>query len=128
MNKLWFWLKNYKKLSKIKIEYSLITMSGKEITSVKEKIKPIKPFIVNYDSCDYGDYCRNIENDKEYKKIFDKRAEELLNDSQKQERKHLKNGWLDSGSYIVKCVWDIFFEFEKATYEEVEQNLKSLEK
>ena len=121
MGKFWFWLTNTsQKLTNIRVTYSLITTSGEEILEIGEKVKPIKTLVVKYKK--FGDYWRYediLKKDKDYLKIFDKRAEEILNDSQKKERKHLKNGWLDSGNYIVKCVWEIYLDFEDVTFEEV---------
>lgn len=119
--KKFFWelVTNYKKLMNIEVEYKLITISGKEILTIKENMKPIKPFIVNYNDWKYWDYVKEIK--KDYIAIFDKRAEEILDEYKNKERKKIKQGWLDSGNYIVKCVWNIYPGYEYVAYEEVKE-------
>ncbi len=108
----------FKKLEKIEIEFNLITKSGNKIYTIEKEIKPLKDMVIRWSDFSWWDYHRQIENDKEYKKLFDDIARDLLNKFQKKERKNIRNGWLESGDYIVKCSWDFSTEFDFAEYDE----------
>lgn len=118
------WLKyifsKAKKVKSIEVYYSLITQSGNEILTISEDLKPEKEIIR-----DYGDFSvlskEDIKKIKEITDKFDKRARELLNKFQEKERKKIKQGWMDSGNYIIKCVWDLSIETEWLDFKEFKE-------
>jgi hypothetical protein len=116
------WLKflgsSYKKVNSIQVEYSLITKSGNEIFNLNEEYIPEKK-IIEEDN-DFGWGIRKIITDK-FKEKFNKRAKELLSLYQKKEIKELKKGVLESGDYIVKCVWYIDIDYKSLTYKEFKE-------
>lgn len=123
----WFkWLiGNYKKVSLLKVDYELITQSGKCILTIREDYNPNKNIIGQFG--DFGEFrfIRKLEKDKDLVLKFDKRAEELLNFYQKEKRTKLRFGFIDGGDYIVKCIWDLWIDTEWLTYKEYRDYLKT---
>ena len=112
---------NYKKVSLLKVNYSLITMSGKTILELRETYKPEKDYCGDFGDWDQFEFIRKLEEDKDLKKKFDERTYELLDEYQKKIRNKINFGCLDGGDYIVKCVWDLFIETEYLTWEEAKE-------
>lgn len=115
------WLKyffgNEKKLTKIRVNYSLITKSGKEMFDIPHDIIPKNTIIRNYKTFSW-----DWDNDMSklcYKEIS-KIAGKILNTFQKKQRnKLIKNKCiLDGGDYIVGCTWDVSARTEDISYKE----------
>jgi len=119
---------NYKKVSLLKVDYSLITMSGKTILELRETYKPEKDYCGNFGDWGQFEFIRSLEKDKDLKKKFDKRTYELLDSYQQKQRNHIAFGCLDGGNYIIKCVWDLFIETEYLTWEEAKNFVDSVVK
>jgi hypothetical protein len=120
------WLKfifsNWKKITKINVEYSLITKSGNEILDAREVIIPEKLIIGNYGEYDWKNWEKDIL--KIYEKDIQIKAENLLNNLQEKQRRKINQGILDGGDYIVKCEWDIFKESDWISYKEYKKWIK----
>lgn len=114
------WLKyvfsSLKKIINIEVKYDLITQSGNTIHTIYEDFKPKEWIIKEYSDFDWRIWHKVVKDN--YGEIFDEKAKQILNNFQEQERKKLKNGWLDSGEYIVKCIWNTQVEKEWIDYEE----------
>jgi len=108
-----------KKVTEVRVDYSLTTKSGVEILEMREILKLNKPLIRNYEEFSWNLWQEEVI--KNYGKIINKRAEEILNEYQKKERKRLKRIVLDCGEYIVKCSWSIWIDREKITYKEYQE-------
>ena len=96
------------KITRVEIEYSLITKSGNTIYAINKEIIPKE--LIAFKCSDYDWVKKEKEVIKRYKKVFDNKARQLLNKFQINEKKKIKRGWINSGDYIVKCVWDISVE------------------
>jgi hypothetical protein len=122
------WIKyafsDWNKLVLLKVDYDLITTSGKSILQLRENYTPKEMDIKNnlIGECDrYGymwDWIKLLGKDKVVYDYLNKRANELLTKYQKDFRNQLRYGVLDGGNYIVKCVWNLWIDTEPLSYDE----------
>lgn len=117
-----YWFSSLKKIVGIEVSYSLITKSGNEIYSIEEDFIPEELIIKKVNEWDWRTW-DNLVKEKWGEKFNDK-ARQLLINFQKKERKKIKYGWIDSGDYVVKCVWDISVEREWLDYKEFKDYIR----
>lgn len=110
---------NWKKLTKLEIDFHLITKNGNKICSKTHTVKRLKPMIINYSELNYFEYINHINQiNKECKNNLSKLGNAILSEYQKKKRHTFNSGVLDSGDYIVKCSWELSPTFKRISYEE----------
>lgn len=116
MSRLGYWFSEIRKIKKIYVTYSLITKSGYDILTLNKEITPKKLLMTEYYGFGYN--CWNKVIEKNYKNKFIKDTKELLLKYQKKKLNKVGNGYLESGDYIVKGVYDVEIVSEKISFEE----------
>lgn len=123
MSYLKYLFSDWGKLDKIRVYYSIVTESGNEILEIKETIKPNCLIMAKRGA--YGLYFSdNISKLKEFKPFLEQmknRADTLLTEYRKKQKKELKNGFLISGNYIAKVTYYYYCDSDYITYEEFKQ-------
>lgn len=127
MNWIEFVLSSIKRVRKVRVTYSLITNAGNEIINIDEEYPLDTPVI--FECEEFFSSHKKIKEriSEEQKPIFDKRALELLKAHTSFKLVNIKNGYLYSGNYIVKCDWGIYFDTENVTWKEYKKNKKEVD-
>lgn len=101
------------KVINIRVEFSLITKSGYDLYLIEKNIKPKKLYVCERYDSDIWDTLR-----KDYGKLLNEIASDLLIKNRKKKEIKLGCGKAITGKHIVKCTWDIYTTTERLTYEE----------
>lgn len=115
MNKLFYRLFcSYKRLKSIEVDFNIITDTGYVIHTITEEIKPKEELIMIDKSYDIGGHfsCIKYIKDK-YKDKLNSRAIELLDKYKNKDLIVARSSVFESGSYIVKCAYDIDLIWEE---------------
>lgn len=125
MNELKYCFSNYKKIIKINVKYKLFGESGNTIATETFDFIPKKFLVEKYLDYNFKMWDKIIY--KEYSECFNKIAKRILKDNRKKKFHKLKSGSFISGTYIIKCIWDVYIDTKDLTYEEYKKHIKSLE-
>jgi len=113
---IFYFLRSFRKVVNVRVDYSLITKSGNDILTVRENYIPDRKIIKDFSDFKYFEIYKEIE--KELKEVFDKGALELLKEHTPIKLKNINRGYLYTGDYIVKCSWEISIDKEDIDWKE----------
>lgn len=122
MNWLLFQFLNYKKITKIEVDYEIITKAGNTILTLTTTINPSK--LIIFEGNDWNNGRKEVEKDKNLISKMKEKADEILGRYRSKNKVELDDGVIISGNYIVRCKFTFYPQSENISWKEVKEKIK----